>query len=95
MPIVALLLGMGAPSVQAAPSAEMCRSLPKSEPWKNHPTHIWNVVWRNKVALCALQAKLNRLQSAKVQSPQADQSAAPAPAMPIAPDNNQSLPKNP
>jgi hypothetical protein len=32
--IVALFLGVAAPSVQAAPSAEMCRTLPKSEPWK-------------------------------------------------------------
>ncbi len=67
VPVIALLLGVAAPSsVQAAPSPEMCRTLPKSEPWKNHPTHIWNVVWRNKVALCALQAKLDQLPSAKV-----------------------------
>lgn len=32
---------------------EMCRTLPKSAPKVNNPTHVWNVVWRNKVALCS------------------------------------------
>lgn len=95
MPIVALFLGVAAPSVQAAPSAEMCRSLPKSEPWKNHPTHIWNVVWRNKVAVCTLQAKLDQLQNAKIQSssPQANQPVNLI--TPIAQENNSPVPQQP
>lgn len=93
LPVVAVLLGLASPSVQAAPSAEMCRSLPKSEPWKNHPTHIWNVVWRNKVALCTLQAKLDQLQNAKVSPAQANQPENLT--TPIEQEKNQPLLKNP
>ena len=95
MPIVALLLGTAAPSVEAAPSSEMCRSLPKSEPWKNHPTHVWNVVWRNKVASCTLQAKLDQLQNAKNQVSPTPVNQPDNPTAPIAPENNQPLPQNP
>lgn len=93
--IVALLLGVAAPSVQAAPSSEMCRSLPKSEPWKNNPTHVWNVVWRNKVALCTLQAKLDQLQNATVQVSPTQANQPDNPTAPIAPENNQTLPQKP
>lgn len=93
--IVALFLGVAAPSVQAAPSAEMCRTLPKSEPWKNHPTHVWNVVWRNKVALCTLQVKLDQLQSGKVQVSPTQVNQPDNLVAPIALDNNQPLPQKP
>ena len=93
--IVALLLGVAAPSVQAAPSSEMCRTLPKSEPWKNHPTHVWNVVWRNKVALCTLQAKLDQLQNAKVQVSPTPINQPDNLVVPTAPENNQPLPQKP